>query len=248
MADEYTVGAVLDANDVEVLIIPILMEATWAADEDLVLAQDVLGYVALAPVWAGDHVLAEQAVEAVDVLSEKQLGMFRNAYEAFFAGEPLPEPGGPPVLNDDDPRVAAHAAISDDLKALYSPWSLLQVADELGPVVASRRADLGVTLDDLGVDSNVWGAFEGGESDPYVAIPVPEMARVVREIGLTPSRRVLDLARASVGAHHIGENVTGAPAMARRRRGVSARGRRDPERARAAADQYADALAKELGL
>jgi len=247
-SDEYVVGAVLEADATELLIIPLLMDTTWASEDYVVLSADILGYPALAPVWAADHVLSEQAAEPVDLLSEEHLAVLATAYDAFFAGEPLPQPGGAPVLGDQDPRVAAHAAIADDLRRLYAPWAMLQVADELGPVVAQRRAELGVGLEELGVEPKTWTAFEAGQADPYAHIPAKAMARAVRTLGLVASRRVLDLARASVRAHHPGDGVTAPPAMARRRRGVAPRLRRDPEAARAAADRYADALAKELAL
>ena len=247
-SDEYVVGAVLDTDVTELLIIPLLMETAWASDEDVVLSAEVLGYPALAPVWASDHVLAEQAAEPVDVLSEKHLTVLTAAYDAFSAGEPLPEPGGPPVLNDRDPRVAAHAAIADDLRELYEPWAMLHVADELGPVVARRRAQLGIGLDQFDVEAKTWTAFEAGKADPYAHIPAKAMARAVRTLRLLASRRLVELARASVRAHHVGDGGTTAPAMARRRRGVAPRPRRDPDAARAAADRYADTLAKELGL
>lgn len=250
--DEYVVGAVVEADDVDVLIVPLLTETMWASETDIALARDVLGYAAMAPVWASDRVLAEQAVEAVSVLSEQHFGVLTAGYDAFFAGEPVANPAGPPVFSDKDPRLAAHAALADDLRLLYAPWSQLQVADELGPVLAQRRGEVNIDLEawsaKLDVEPREWAAFEVGDADPYVAIPVPVMGKAVRGLGLLESRRVVELARASVEAHHEGETLTTAPAKARRRRGVVPRGRRDPEAARAAASQYAAALAKELGL
>jgi hypothetical protein len=247
-ADEYVIGAVIQADATELLIVPLLMETTWASDEDIVLPADVLGYAALAPVWAGDHVLAEQAAEPVDVLSESQSHLLRTAYDAFFSGQALPEPGGPPVLGGRDPRVAAHAAIADDLRLLYAPWAMMQVADELGPVVAHRRADLGVSVDELDVEPKTWLAFEAGEADPYAHISTKAMTNAVRRLDFVASRRIVQLAHASVLAHHRPDSTTSARAMARRRRGVTPPARRDTDAARSAADRYADALAQELGL
>jgi len=246
--DDYVVGAVIEAEPTELLIVPVLLDTRWAAEEDIVLSADVLGYPALAPIWAGDHVLAEQATEPVDVLSEEHLAMLTTAYDAFFAGEPLAELGGPPLLNDQDPRLAAHASIADALRGVYAPWAMLQVADELGPVLAHRRSELGVGLDDLGVEPRTWTPFEAGEADPAASIPSRAMAQVIRRLGLVASRRLLDLARASVRAHHVGPDVATGPALARRRRGVTHRPRRDPQAAEAAAELYTNALANELGL
>ena len=96
-SDEYLVGAVIEAAPTELLIVPLLAETAWATNDDLVLSWDVLGYPALAPIWGADHVLLEQAVEPVDVLSEENLATLNAAYDAFFAGEGLPVPGGPPA-------------------------------------------------------------------------------------------------------------------------------------------------------
>jgi hypothetical protein len=250
--EEYLVGAVLESDAEEALIVPLLTETSWASEADIALPADVMGYAALAPVWAADRVLTEQAVEAVNVLSERHLDGLIAGYDAFFSGEPVADPGGPPALSNSDPRLAAHAALADNLRPLYSPWSLLHIADELGPVLAHRREDVGIDLKtwstDLDVQPQIWSAFEAGNADPNVGIPVAVMGRAVRGLGLLSSRRVLTLAHASVVAHHEPEALVEGGAMARRRRGAVPRRRRDPEAASTAADQYAAALAKELGL
>lgn len=250
--DECVVAAVLESGADEVLIMPLLAETLWASEADIALDPGVLGYAALAPVWASDRVLVEQAVETVSVLSEQHLAAVTAGYDAFYAGEPVADPAGAPVLSDKDPRLGAHAALADDLRPLYSPWSLLHVADELGPVLGQRRDDVGVELEawseQLDVEPRVWGAFEAGEADPYTAVPVSVLGQAVRGLGLLRSRRVVELARASVLAHHSEEPVTPAASQARRRRGVVPPRRRDPEAARVAADLYAAALEKELGL
>jgi hypothetical protein len=251
-SDEYLVGAVLDADDTELLIVPLLMESDWASEEDVLLPADILGYPAVAPVWAGDHVLVEQAAEAVDILSEEHVVGLQRAYDAFFAGESIAAPTGPPVLGEGDPRIDAHAATADDLRSFYAPWAMLQSADELGPVMAHRREELDIDLEPwselVKVDAGDWSAFEAGKASPDERIPVTALGRAIRELGLLPSRRVVQLAHASVQAHGGGDGVREAPARARRRRGVVPAEPRDPEAARAAADRFAAALAKELGL
>jgi hypothetical protein len=231
-SDEYVVGAVLDADEVEMLVVPLLMDPSIATAEDMVLPADALGYPVLAPVWAADHVLAEQMAEVVDVLSEQRLAELGAAYDAFYAGEPLAQPGGPPVLGDQDPRVNAHAA----------------VADELGPVLGQRRTTLELDIDDLDVEPGPWSRFEAGKSDPCQEVSVRTIARVIRALRLVASRRIVQLAHASVLAHYQGEDVVPARALARRRRGIAPRPRSDPDAARQAADRYAAALAKELDL
>jgi hypothetical protein len=250
--DELVVGAVIEAGSADVLLMPLLMQTRWAADADIGLAQDVLGYEALAAVWASDRVLVEQVVEAVSVLSEVHLQVLTRGYDAFFAGEQVEAAAGPPVIGDSDPRLAAYAALADQLRPLYAPWSLLHVADELGPVLGHGRQEADVELEawseQIGTDARAWAAFEAAEIDPYEAIPVKTIARAVRCLGLLQSRRAVDLAHASVLEHHVVGSPSAPKAMARRRKGVAPAPRRQQDTAREAADRYAAALEAEFGL
>lgn len=247
-ADEYMVGTVLDANETETLVVPLLMETHWASEVDVILNPDALGYEALLAVWAGDRVLSEQAVAPVGVLSERDAYLTVSSYEAFFSGQALPRPGGAPVMSEDDPRLAAHAAAADTLRAFYEPWAILEVGEELGPVMAERRETVGFDPEEIGVDTKTWARFEEARADPYREISSANLARAVKLLGIMPSRRVLELARASVCAHYV-DDVQSAPAKARRRRGISgARAQPNPEAAGEVADRYVASLAEHLGL
>ena len=204
--DEYLVGAVLSAAAVEVLVVPLLSETRWATENDIELPIHTLGYPALAPVWAADHVLTEQAVEPLNMLSEKDLRSLSDGYEAIYTGQSLAEPAGPAVLGAEDPRIAAHAAIADELSVYFAPWSELQDSEELGPVLHARREDAGIELEEwsenLDVDPGTWARFESAELDPHAAIPIAAMAKAVRLLKLIASERIVGLAHASVEAHH----------------------------------------------
>jgi hypothetical protein len=251
-SEEYLIGAVLDAAPVEMLIVPLLTETRWATESDVSLSIEVLGYPALAPVWAGDHVLAEQAAEPLNVLSEQTLDTLASGYQAIYAGQPLADPAGAAVLGPADPRVAAHAAIADELRPYFAPWSELQGSEELGPVLHARREDSGIDLEEwseaIDVPPSTWTRFEDAELDPYAEIPTSAIAKAIRMLKLLPSERVVALAHASVEAHHVGQAAPPAVALARRRRGVAGRPLRDPQLAREAAERYAAALRGELGL
>jgi hypothetical protein len=251
-SEEYLVAAVLDADEVELLVVPLLADTRWASENDIELPAQALGYPALAPVWAGDHVLAEQAVEPLSVLSELELEQLSDGYDAIYAGAAIAEPAGPAVIGPADPRIAAHAAIADQLRAYFAPWSALQGAEELGPVLKARREDAAIPIDawaqQIDVEPETWRRFESAQLDPYAAIPVRAIAAATRELGLLASQRIISLAHASVKAHHAGQATHAAPARARRRRGVAPRARQDPDVAREAADRYAASLAEELGL
>jgi hypothetical protein len=251
-SDEYLVGAVLDTGPVEMLIVPLLTETRWATESDIALSIEVLGYPALAPVWAADHVLAEQAVEPLNVLSEQTLDILATGYQAIYAGQALAEPAGSPVLGSEDPRVGAHASIADDLRPWFAPWSGLQGSEELGPVLHARREDAGIELEEwseaIDVVPATWIRFEEAELDPYAEIPTSTIAKAIRLLKLLPSERIVRLAHASVEAHHMSQEAPQQAALARRRRGVARRPSRDPQLAREAAEHYASALREELGL
>jgi hypothetical protein len=250
--EDYLISAVLDSATVELLIVPLLTETRWATESDIELSIETLGYPALAPVWAADHVLAEQAVEPLNMLSEQTLATLTNGYEAIYAGRALAEPGGSAVLAPEDPRIAAHAAIADDLRPYFAPWSELQGSEELGPVLHARREDAGIELEEWSESIDVlpatWTRFESAELDPYAEIPTAAIAKAVRLLNLMPSERIVGLAHASVETHHRAQAAPQATALARRRRGIARRSQRDPKLAREAANTYAEALRRELGL
>jgi hypothetical protein len=250
--EEYLIAAVLDPAPVEMLIVPLLTETRWATESDIELSINTLGYPALAPVWAADHVLAEQAVEPLNMLSERTFATLADGYRAIYAGQALAEPAGPAVVGPEDPRIAAHAAIADDLRPYFAPWSELQGSEELGPVLHARREDAGIELEEwserIDVVPAIWARFEAAQLDPYAEIPTAAIAKAIRLLKLLPSERIVGLARTSVETHHQGRAMPQAAALARRRRGARQRPQRDPQLAREAAATYAEALRRELGL
>jgi hypothetical protein len=249
-SEEYLVGAVLDTGETDILLAPLVADTDWAGDADVALAKDVLGYEALVLIWSVGWVLLEQAAEPVGMLSEEQVGGLTEAHEAWAEGRPIPNPAGPAIVVGQDPRKDAQAARADDLRAFFEPWALLQVEDELGPVVKGRREELGIDLErwseELKVDAKIWRAFERAEADPDATIPTKALSRALVAVDLLVSLRVLELAGESVRRHH--EAPEQGFAKARRRRGARRAARRDPAAAEEAAARYMEALAKELGL
>jgi hypothetical protein len=252
LIDEYLVAAVLGREEDEALVLPLLPVGPWKAEADVELDQAVLGYPALAPLWAVDHVLIEQAVEAVDVLSEEWTAQLEHAVSAFESGEEIPSPTGPEILSQEDPRIDAQVALAEWIRPWFEPRGTLRRGDELGPVLAERRGELGVASEELseeiGVEVKTWRAFEEAKTDPHETIPPSMMAHAIQKLRLLPSRRVVWLARESVANHNAGVAVSGRRAMARRMRGSTARSRRDKEVVAKAADDYAEALRKALGI
>jgi hypothetical protein len=250
LIDEYLIAAVLARDEDEALVLPLLPLETWGAEADVELEQELLGYPALAPLWAVDHVLIEQAVEAVDVLSEEWIAQLGAAVSAFESGEKIPFHTGPEILGPEDPRIDVQAALAEWIRPWFEPRGSLRRGEELGLVLAERREELGVTSEalseDIGVETNTWCAFEAAKADPYETVPAPAMARAIQKLRLLPSRRVVSLARKSVETHNKGVATGGRRAMARRLRGSTARSGRDKEVVTKAADSYAEALREAL--
>jgi hypothetical protein len=248
--EDHLVAGILDASQTDIWLVPLLADTGWAADADIALAPDVLGYEALAPISSIGWVLLEQAAEPVGMLSEQHLRSVIDAREAFETDRRVPHPAGPAILSDKDPRKDAHHAREDDLRAYFDPWALLHSENELGPLVKGRREHFGIDLetwtDELDVDARTWRAFELGEADPDATIPAKALARALVSIDVLASLRVLELAGESVRKHHQAPEP--GAAKARRRRGVRRPLRHDPEAAEQAAARYMSALAKELGL
>ncbi|MDX6589547.1 MAG: hypothetical protein QOI84_821 [Solirubrobacterales bacterium] len=250
--EEYLVAAVLERDEEEALVLPLLSLETWGAEADVELEQEVLGYPALAPLWAVDHILIEQAVEAVDILSEEWIAQLVADVTAFESGEQIASRTGPEILGPDDPRIDAQVALAEWIRPWFDPRGALQRGDELGPVLAERREELGVTSEELSkeidVETKTWSAFEAAKADPFETVPARAMALAVQGLGLLPSRRVVSLARESVENHNKGIATGGPRAMARRMEGSTAQSGRDKEAVAKAADDYAEALAKALGI
>jgi hypothetical protein len=249
-SDEYLVGAVLDTGETDILLAPLLADTDWAGDTDVALSKAVLGYEALGLIWLVGWVLLEQAAEPVGMLSEEQVGLLKAAYEVWTEGGRIPNPAGPAIMGEKDPRKDAQAARADDLRSYFEPWALLQSEDELGPVVKGRREELGIDLRtwsaELEVDARTWEAFERAEADPNATIPTKALRRALEAADLLVSLRMLELAGESVRRHF--EAPEQGVAKARRRRGARRTARRDPKAAEEAAARYTEALAKELGL
>jgi DNA-binding XRE family transcriptional regulator len=248
--EDHLIAGILDTSQTDIWLVPLLADTEWAADADVALAPDVLGYEALAPISSIGWVLLEQAAEPVGMLSEQHLRLLTDAREAFQANRRVPNPAGPAILSDEDPRKDAHHARQDDLGAYFDPWALLHSQNELGPLVKDRREHFGIDLetwaDELDVDARTWRAFERGEADPDATIPAKALARALVSVDVLVSLRVLELAGESVRKHHQAPEP--GAAKARRRRGVRRPLRHDPEAAEHAAGRYVRALAKELGL
>lgn len=248
--EDHLIAGILDTRQTDIWLVPLLADTEWAADADIALAPDVLGYEALAPISSIGWVLLEQAAEPVGMLSEQLLRSLTEAREAFESDRRVPHPAGPPILSDKDPRKDAHHAREDDLHAYFDPWALLHSQHELGPLVKDRREQFGIDLetwaDELDVDARTWRAFERGEADPDATIPAKALARALVAVDMLVSLRMLELAGESVRKHHQAAEL--GAAKARRRRGVRRPLRHDPEAAEQAAERYMSALAKELGL
>src|SRR3954454_17372561 len=140
---ELRPAVVLADTEEGLTVVPVSAEIALATEWDLLLGADLLGYAAMAEVWNYGTVLPEQVREVVARLSSPQHEDLRGLARAARRGEAAPEVAvGPPVLDDEDPRLLFQDAEADAVRALWAPALELAGALSLGELVRHRRSEL----------------------------------------------------------------------------------------------------------
>ena len=245
LADEYLVGALVDWDDEEAVVVPVSAETRFATDWDVLLEEHLLGYQAMAEVWNHGTVLVEQLNEKLAELGE-WAGALAALYEAALESRELPTPVrvGPPVLSDADPRVVFHDEESERVAVYWQPATLLAGVESVFELVRLQREELGLAPDDLDVARSTLEALEHGEVDVIHDVPLPTFAALLCQLRLGASRRLEQLAARSALATYR-ERFETQPALARKRKGMRQRGAtKSPEQLAA---EYARRLMEELG-
>lgn len=203
-ADEMLPVVIVVVGDDALTVAPISAEPELASEWDLLLPAPALGYAAAVQVWNLGHVLTEQIAElagALDSPSFEQLAALARA--AAASAEPPPGvPVGVPVLTDEDPRLLVQDEHAERTAAFWEPALALAGAATLGEVVRHRREELDLEL------ALPWlEALERDELDLPRTVPSDSLADLVRRLGLGATRRLRQIARATIEAQ--------APALAR---------------------------------
>jgi len=244
LSDEYLLGALVDWDDEEAIVVPVSHETHFATNWDLLLEEQLLGYRAMAEVWNHGTVLVEQLNEKIAELADWS-GALTTLYEAALESRevPTPVPVGPPVLSDIDPRLLFQEEEGERAAVYWEPATLLAGVENVFELVRLQRDELGLGADELDVEPTTLEALEGGTLDIGNEIPEPAFGALLRRLQLGASRRLEQLVAAAVLANYS-ERLETRPAYARKRRGM--RKRPEPESREQFAATYARKVMEEL--
>ena len=119
----WTVAVIGRAPDAEnrILVVPVVAERELAAERDLLVGATPLGYDGFLDLQNLGPVLRTQLIEYLGTLSRPQTEALVALYRWTLGGgsEPTGLPTGPPVLNQNDPRLLAAEERGEDLRALW---------------------------------------------------------------------------------------------------------------------------------
>jgi hypothetical protein len=221
LSDEYLVGALVDWDEKEAVVVPLSDEVRFATNWDLLLDEQLLGYRAMAEVWNHGTVLVEQLNEKLG-----ELGEWASALEALYAaaleGSELPTalPVGPAVLSEVDPRNAFHDQEGERIAVYWQPANLLASVVNVFELVRLRREELELEPEALGaVDANALEQLEVGKVDITNEVPAAVLANLLRQLQLSAGRRLEQLIAAAALASYR-EPLETRTMLARKRKGM----------------------------
>lgn len=241
-SDTFLVGVIVAVDDEAATVLPVSTETWAAADEDVVLGDDSLGYPAMVECWNRLDVLREQVAERVADPSPALTVIARAKPTGASATAT-----GPPIIAGADPRTALRAAEAERVRPYAEPSQRLQVATGLAGVVRRRREEQTEDLESVAAMVDLAPAqlrrLEAGDLDLCADLPVARLGRLVEHLELQPSRRLYVLVEETAFRTFRSPSYGEARAAARRRGGTRGRARQQPEEVRRDhARQYVEAL------
>jgi len=250
--EELLVAAVLDADAEDAVVAPLSSQPELAAEWDLLLPPEVLGYPVMAEVWNHGHVLVEQAYELLATLSAEQLGALDQLYEAALAGTEPPADAatGPIAAGPEDPRVLYQDQERERTGPFWQAAEFLHQAGTLGELVHREREAHAVEPDeveDLVEDRPGWlDELEHDRLDLERELPVPALRRLMERLVIPLHEGTGALVRQAFERTCFDDTAEGL-VLARQRTG-SRSGPRRPSReeARRRSKRYLDKLIKEM--
>jgi hypothetical protein len=249
--EELLVAAVLDADAEEAVVAPVSDQPGLAAEWDMLLPPEVLGYPVMAEVWNYGHVLVEQAYELLATLATEQLGALDQLYEAALAGTEPPADAatGPVAAGPEDPRVRYQDQERERTGPFWQPAEFLHQAGTLGAFVHREREAHAVKTDEVEelVDRPGWlDELEHDRLDLERELPVPALRRLMDRLAVPMHEGTGALVRQAFERTCVDETAEGL-VFARQRTG-SRSGPRRPSReeARRRSKRYLDSLIEEM--
>ena len=223
-SDEYLLGALVDWDEEEAVVVPIRDDVRYATNWDLLLEEGLLGYRAMAEVWNHGRVLIEQLNEKISELGEWAVAL-ESLYTAALEGADLPTalPVGPPVLSEIDPRNAFHDQEGERAAVYWQPAYLLAGVESVFELVRLQREELDLEPEAVGaVDPTALEQLESGKLDLGNEVPVAAFADLLSRLQVAASRRLEQLVAAAVLATYR-EPLEMRAALARKRQGMRKR-------------------------
>ena len=249
--EQLLVAAVLDADAEEAVVAPLSDQPELAAEWDLLLPPEVLGYPVMAEVWNHGHVLVEQAYELLAALAAEQLGALDQLYEAALAGTEPPADAatGPVAAGPEDPRVLYQDQERERTGPFWQPAEFLHQAGTLGALVYSAREAHAVEPDeveDLVARPGWLDELEHDRLDLERELPVPALRRLMERLAIPLHEGTGALVRQAFERTCVDDTAAGL-VLARQRTG-SRSGPRRPSRedARRRSKRYLDKLITEM--
>jgi hypothetical protein len=250
---ELLPAVIMDVDEVEALVIPISPDIDMAGDGDVFIDQHVLAYPAIAEVWNHLRVLAEQIVEQIGELEATVHDTLDSALDAMLASEPLPEGlrQGPELIGELDPRALFREREAERARKFVEPWRALNLGATLGAVLGSRRTECDLALDEVGERTDLapdaLHRLEEDREDLQARVSIASMTALVRQMNLTPSRKLADLVELAVFDNDREPEPGPQVELARRRVGARSAGRPPSEETRRKhAQDYAQRLLARL--
>lgn len=245
-SDTFLVAVIVAVDDEAATVLPVSSETWAAADEDVVLGDDSLGYPAMVECWNRLDVLREQVAERVADPSAA-LTVIAQAGPAGAGATAA----GPPITTVADPRAASRAAEAERVRPYAEPLQRLRAAAGLAGVVRRRREEQAEDLESVAgvidLAPTQLGRLEAGDLDLCADLPIATLGRLVEHLGLQPSRRLYALVEEAAFRTFRSPGYGEARAVARRRGGRRRRARRQPQEVRRDhARQYAEALSRRI--
>lgn len=220
-SDEYLLGALVDWDDEEAVVVPLSDDVRYATNWDLLLEQKLLGYPAMAEVWNHGTVLIEQLNEKIAELGEAASAVEALYTKALEGGElPTALPVGPRVLSEIDPRNAFQDQEGERVAGYWQPATLLASVESVFELVRAQRDELDIAPEAIDtLDPSALDQLEAGKLDVGNQLPTAVFAELLNRLQVSASQRLERLIAAAVMATYQ-EPLETRTALARKRRGM----------------------------
>jgi transcriptional regulator with XRE-family HTH domain len=249
--DVFLLGLVIDHDDQQATVMPLNTEVHWAADWDVLLDDDVLGYPVMVEAWNPVDVLTEQLIDQVAVVEQAEL--FVELYERSLASADAPEglPDGPRIDSEDDPRLLFREHERERVRPYGEPARVINMGESLGQLLRAVREERGRAAEELagaaGLELVALKRIEEDREDLQGGLSIKGFRSLLAELELPASEVFLGYVEEAAFLNDRHVVTEHAVVYARRRQRTSVRQDRGSEaERRARAKAWVERLRQEL--